>query len=502
MRVVIFGGTTEGRRLSEMLSQTGTPHHLCVATVYGADLMDDSNPFMTLHTGRMDRAEMKRFFEECCLGDGDIVVDATHPYATEVSKNIAAALPQGCTMVVVQRDGCVDCEVVDNETYVNRYGSMSDFAGSADSLSGNILITTGSKELPDYCGSVSQETLQRSYFRVLPSSESIGICEDQGIDRKNIIAMHGPFSYEMNKAVMSEYDISHILTKDGGTSGGFEEKLRAATDLGVQIHVIVRPDSIGLAEGVSVSEAFRLITGKDYRPLRRITLAGIGMGSDGGMTWEVRQAILSADAVFGASRMIEAARHILPDPCRAGDGNSRPGEDRYRAGAKVRVYEMYRPDEIIGVLEHEVNITHAVILFSGDTGFYSGAGEAYDKLRLWDGSATITMLPGVSSVSCLAARLFESYDNAKLVSLHGRNSLHNIESLADDITRFPKVFAIMSGAGDLVNVAKVLRKRGIAADIFAGSDLSYESEKIEHMTVDEACGYKGSGLITVLFKKI
>ncbi|MBQ6129990.1 MAG: hypothetical protein IJI51_10040 [Lachnospiraceae bacterium] len=121
---------------------------------------------------------------------------------------------------------------------------------------------------------------------------------------------------------------------------------------------------------------------------------------------------------------------------------------------------------------------------------------------MWDGSATITMLPGVSSVSYLAARLFESYDNAKLVSLHGWNSLHNIESLADDITHFPKVFAIMSGAGDLVNVAKVLRKRGIAADIFAGSDLSYESEKIEHMKVDEACGYKGNGLITVLFKRI
>ena len=488
MRVVIFGGTTEGRRLSEMLSQRGVSHHLCVATDYGADLMDDTDPYMTLHTGRMDSTEMKRFLEECGMGNGDVVVDATHPYATEVSKNIASALPHSCALVVVLRDGVAGTKVSDNENYVNYYNSMSAFADVADSLSGNILITTGSKELSDYCDIVLHETLQRSYIRVLPSSESIGICEDHGIDRKNIIAMHGPFSYEMNKALMSEYGISHILTKDGGTSGGFEEKLRAASDLGVCVHVIVRPVSAGQTEGVSVNEAFRVITGKEWRPQRMITLAGIGMGSACGMTEEVRRAILSADAVFGATRMAEAARHVLPNAS---------GSD-----TKVRIYEMYRPEDIIKTLESEVDITRPVVLFSGDTGFYSGAGEVYDKLHLWDSSATFTMLPGISSVSYLAASLFESYDDAKIVSLHGKNSLHNIESLADDIAAFPKVYAIMSGTDDLVNAAKVLKERGIAADISAGCNLSYENAKIERMSVDEACEYKGDGLITVLFKRV
>ncbi len=479
MNVVIFAGTTEGRRLSDMLRRDHIRHHVCVATGYGADMMQKDDPYIILHEGRMDKARMLSFFEENGFTEGDFVVDATHPYAVEVSKNIASAIPEGAALLRVIR-GASDAasgKSFDGQHYVNRYDDMEAFAQTAESLSGNILITTGSKELSKYTHAVSKATLERTYVRVLPSAQSLGICEELGFSPQKIIAMHGPFSYEMNRAVITDCKISHLLTKDGGISGGYDEKVRAAADLGVQIHVITRPDGFSDEEGISLGDAYRAVTGNKYHPLRTITLAGIGMGSAPVMTCAVKAAIESADAVFGAKRMIGSAK-----------------------GGPRRRYMTYLADDIIEIMEREVDITNPTILFSGDTGFYSGAKDVYEKLRKWDKDADIIMLPGISSVSYLASRLFVSYDDAKIMSLHGNNGLHNLQELVGAVSSTPKVFAIMSSKDDLGAAAKAMKECGIEAAIFAGSDLSYENEEILRLDVDEACDLSGAGLITVLFK--
>ena len=107
MNVVIFAGTTEGRRLSDMLRRDHIRHHVCVATGYGADMMQKDDPYIILHEGRMDKARMRSFFEENGFTEGDFVVDATHPYAVEVSKNIASAIPAGAALLRVIR-GAMD----------------------------------------------------------------------------------------------------------------------------------------------------------------------------------------------------------------------------------------------------------------------------------------------------------------------------------------------------------------------------------------------------------
>ncbi len=482
MKILIFSGTTEGRQLSEMLSEKGIFHHVCVATRYGSDVME-KNDFLCLHTGRLDVSGMTALLAENGFGSGDVIVDATHPYAADVSDNIKHAIGE-YTFIRVMRE-----MVSDNEIYVNQnrssgiicHESVSEFAKTADSLSGNILLTTGSKELAAYCECVSPDTIKRTYVRILPALESLEICEDLGFDRQNVIAMHGPFGYEMNKAVMCQYGIRHIVTKDSGTTGGFEEKIRAAEDLGIKVHVISRPGT-AVDEGVSVAEAYTLITGDKYRPVRRIVLAGIGPGSPCAMTQEVKSAILGADAVFAASRMIGTAQSLLEEN-----------------GKHAAMYPMYLADDIIDVLDNGVNITQPVILFSGDSGFCSGAGKVYDALKEWDKDADIAVLPGISSVSYLASKIPVSYEDAKIVSLHGKNGLHNKESLVDDIAHNSKVFSILSGDGDLRSVARMLKDKGVDADVIAGCDLSYENEKIVHMSNEEACEFRHSGLISVLF---
>ena len=117
----------------------------------------------------------------------------------------------------------------------------ADFLSSTD---GNILLTTGSKDLATYS---RKETLKdRLFVRVLPGLESISLCEQNGICGKQIIAMQGPFSTEMNTLFLRQTKAEWLLTKDSGRAGGFQEKVEAARENGTRVVVIRRPEESGL----------------------------------------------------------------------------------------------------------------------------------------------------------------------------------------------------------------------------------------------------------------
>jgi precorrin-6x reductase len=81
--------------------------------------------------------------------------------------------------------------------------------------------------------------------------DSLTACEELGIPHRNIIAMQGPFSIEINEALLRQYQIRYLVTKDGGKVGGFEEKVVAARHTGAQLVVISRPEEGG---GASLEE--------------------------------------------------------------------------------------------------------------------------------------------------------------------------------------------------------------------------------------------------------
>ena len=87
MHILLFGGTSEGRELAEWLAGEGVGVTLCVATGYGASLIP-SDPRIRVHTGRLDRSGMEGLMRE---GRFERVVDATHPYAVGVTRNLRTA---------------------------------------------------------------------------------------------------------------------------------------------------------------------------------------------------------------------------------------------------------------------------------------------------------------------------------------------------------------------------------------------------------------------------
>lgn len=230
MKILIFGGTTEGRLLAGRLRQLGHIVSVSVATDLGAEALDAVSGIEIL-VGRKSPEEMASLLE-----DFDLCIDATHPYAVEATANIRRA-----------------CELSHRELFrLLREESRVQGAVTVDSAEmaaaylvrqeGNVLLTTGAKELSAFRGL----NKKRLYARVLPTHQGIGACEDAGIGHSNIIAMQGPFSRALNEAILKQYDIRWLVTKDGGAPGGFQEKLLAAEHTGARVILIRRPEETGL----------------------------------------------------------------------------------------------------------------------------------------------------------------------------------------------------------------------------------------------------------------
>jgi precorrin-6A/cobalt-precorrin-6A reductase len=77
--------------------------------------------------------------------------------------------------------------------------------------------------------------------RVLPMVYSVKKCLDMGIPSKNIVAMQGTFSKEFNMALMKEYDIEGVVTKESGETGGTPSKIAAALEFEIPIIIVKRP---------------------------------------------------------------------------------------------------------------------------------------------------------------------------------------------------------------------------------------------------------------------
>ena len=247
MRIALFSGTTEGRELSLQLAGAGYAVTVFVATEYGSEEQGE-HAGIEVREGRIDREEMERIlpgFSHC--------IDATHPYAREVTQNIRAACEAaGIPYLRLKR---AESRLKADDPVVT-VSSTEEAVCVLQEMQGNILLSTGAKEVGKYAPAGTD----RLFPRVLPSRESIASCEDAGIAHRNIIAMQGPFTQEMNEATIRQYGIRVMVTKDGGKAGGFRDKIEAARNTGTRVVLIARPEDEGLdaAQILAVLEGEKL----------------------------------------------------------------------------------------------------------------------------------------------------------------------------------------------------------------------------------------------------
>ena len=263
--VLLFGGTTEGRELAARLAVRGQRTILCVATDYGREVLEPellANPCLDVRIGRMDAEEMRRLILE---EEPGLVVDATHPYADQVTRNVREACEKTgreCLRCLRPRSGeessgdmGVRSGAESPEGGVVRVPSVQAAVEWLAARDGDILVTTGSKELATF--SQLPDFATRVYARVLPTLPSLSACLDQGLSGRHIIAMQGPFSEETNRSQLAEFNCRFLVTKDTGDNGGFREKVRAAGEAGAVALVIDRPETergLSAAQGLSADQ--------------------------------------------------------------------------------------------------------------------------------------------------------------------------------------------------------------------------------------------------------
>ena len=239
MNVLVFGGTTEGRLLAGELLNRGFEVTVSVATPLGAEELSGL-PGLELWVGRKDAQELERavkLFDRC--------IDATHPYAVLASGNIRTACQRAeVPLFRFSRPESLKEGVIE-------VSSCAQAAEFLEKEEGNILLTTGSKELAAFAG-ISRE---RIYARVLPCRESLEVCEALGLPHRNILALQGPFGQKMNEAMMEQYHIRWLVTKDGGVAGGFPQKLAAAQAMEVPVVLVKRPEDSGMTMEELLKEA-------------------------------------------------------------------------------------------------------------------------------------------------------------------------------------------------------------------------------------------------------
>ena len=476
-KVLVFAGTTEGYEICRFLADHQVRTMGFAATEYGGKSLTE-NEYLTVQTGRLDETAMEQVFIQ---EKPEMVLDATHPYAAEVTVNICTACEKTQTLYrrVLRESGSRE----DKAVYVE---SVQAAAQYLDQTQGNVLLTTGSKELAGFTGMKNYQ--ERLYARVLSLPNVMQACAELGFEGKHLIGMQGPFSRELNAAMLRQYRCKYLVTKDTGKAGGFQDKIDAALECDAVPVIIGRPLK---EEGMSVKECKRFLT--EYFSLTHqphITLLGIGMGSREMLTVQGKNSLDQADLLIGARRMVDSVK--------------RPDQD---------VFIEYRSQEIKDYIDSHPEYDNIVIVLSGDVGFYSGAKKLLDVLQQnklsqnsfgsetagQSSSVQNTVKPeiqvqcGISSVVYFMSKIGLSWDDAKIVSAHGRRC-----NLISYIHNEKKVFAILGTSDGVAVLASKLVDYGMSdVLLYVGENLSYDNEKIFVKTAGELTEYTGNPLSVI-----
>lgn len=230
-KILLFGGTTEGREIACYLEENKISSFVSVASDYGKQVLP-SMEFCRVLRGRMNAGEMKRFIMENGI---ELVVDATHPYAVEVSENVRKAVADtGVSYVRIVRE---QEEAVPDGKYFDTAEALTEYLNTTE---GNVLVTTGSKELGEF--RAVKNFKERIYARVLPAENVVKQCLEMGFDKTHIITGQGPFSQEENEECLRKIHGKFLVTKETGAVGGFPQKIAAARKAGAGILILKRPE--------------------------------------------------------------------------------------------------------------------------------------------------------------------------------------------------------------------------------------------------------------------
>lgn len=225
--ILILGGTTEGRLAANTLDESGNPFYYSTR---------GNEQEVSLHhgirlQGGMDAGAMEQF----CRQKGiRLLVDAAHPFAEELHRNVAT-VGQRLQVPVIRLERIYPprtaCPVIWCAGYDEAVKKI------LQSHPASLLLLTGVQSIARLAALWKDKNI-RCHCRILDRDSSRLLADRQGFPRERLCYYH---EGEDERIVMEQLHPKAIVLKESGLSGGFKEKVEVATSLGIQVFAIQRP---------------------------------------------------------------------------------------------------------------------------------------------------------------------------------------------------------------------------------------------------------------------
>ncbi|WP_416150841.1 precorrin-6A reductase [Salipaludibacillus sp. HK11] len=230
--ILFVAGTSDARELAIVVNEAG--HNLLTTVVTDNAAIEMRKADLDVYVGRLTSEGFAMMIKEKSV---QAVVDASHPFAEEASKNaLLGAKEAGIPYIRYERESQTHEDK--GITMVDTYEEAAD---KAFMKKGVIMLTTGSKTLQTFTNKLLNQPNIRVVARMLPRKDNMEKCDQLGLPQKDIIAIQGPFTKEFNRALYKQYDVTTMITKESGKAGSVDEKLEAAIELGIEAIMIKRP---------------------------------------------------------------------------------------------------------------------------------------------------------------------------------------------------------------------------------------------------------------------
>jgi precorrin-6A/cobalt-precorrin-6A reductase len=231
--ILVIAGTSDARELALQIRGEGYSVLTSVVTENAAKGMEEAG--LPVRFGRLNEDELVQLMNNSGFR---MVIDASHPFAEEASKNtIAASLRANIPYIRYERERLL-YQDHPQLFYVDNYEQAAEMASIKR---GVVMLTTGSKTLKVFTDKLLGLPNTTLVARMLPRKDNLEKCEELGLEQKNIVAMQGPFTEELNTALYNQYKVTLMITKESGRVGAVDEKVEAALKLGIDTIMIGRP---------------------------------------------------------------------------------------------------------------------------------------------------------------------------------------------------------------------------------------------------------------------
>ena len=250
-----MSGTSDAAKIIAVLgSIEATEIIATTTTTYGAELASGAGAQEVL-VGGLGVESMYNVIQQKKI---DLLLDATHPFASQATKTAIEAAKLADVAYMRFERPMIRHQTIKKLHWVNDFKEASEKAIEliGETKNGRVMHLAGVSTLPDVLTHIDPQNL---IVRVLPAVYSIKKCHELGIPNENITAMQGTFSSEFNRALMAEFKVDVVITKESGESGGTMSKLEAASQLEIPVVMVKRPEITSLEKSMVYSDIDELI---------------------------------------------------------------------------------------------------------------------------------------------------------------------------------------------------------------------------------------------------